>query len=56
MDNNNNNILACAFGIEQLEKISKVGIKVDFNEGLTTRLIDKNIVKLFPLRVIDILI
>lgn len=40
-----NNVLACDFGIEQLEKIAKLGIKVDFNQGLDARLIDNNIAK-----------
>lgn len=40
-----NNVLACDFGIEQLEKIAKLGIKVDFNQGLDARLIDNSIAK-----------
>lgn len=40
-----NNVLACDFGIEQLDKIAKLGIKVDFNQGLDARLIDSAIAK-----------
>lgn len=40
-----NNILSCDFGIEQLNKIAKLGIKVDFNQGLDARLIDNSIAK-----------
>ena len=41
-----NNVLACNHGIKQLEKISNLGIKVDFNQGLDARLIDDSIAKL----------
>lgn len=41
-----NNILACSHGIEQLEKISTMGIKIDCNQGLDARLIDNSIAKL----------
>lgn len=41
-----NNILACDHGIQQIEKVAKLGIKVDFNQGLDARLIDKRIAKL----------
>lgn len=40
-----NNVLACDFGIAQLDKIAKFGIKVDFNQGLDARLIDNEIAK-----------
>lgn len=40
-----NNVLACEHGINQLEKIAKLGIKVDFNQGLDARLIDNSIAK-----------
>ena len=35
-----NNILAHPHGIEQIEKIARLGISVDFNQGLDARLID----------------
>jgi hypothetical protein len=35
-----NNILAHPHGIAQIEKIAKLGISVDFNQGLDARLID----------------
>ena len=41
-----NNVLACDHGIKQIEKIIKLGIKVDFNQGLDARLIDNSIAKL----------
>lgn len=43
-----NNVLAHEHGLQQIEKIIKLGIKVDFNQGLDTRIIaeDKNIAEL----------
>lgn len=41
-----NNILACDHGIKQIEKIAKLGIKVDFNQGLDSRLIDDSVANL----------
>jgi len=43
-----NNVLSCNFGIQQIEKIINLGIKVDFNQGLDARIINKSdyIVKL----------
>ena len=41
-----NNILACDYGIQQIEKIIKLKVKVDFNQGLDARLIDRPIAKL----------
>ena len=41
-----NNILASDHGIKQLEKISRLGVEVDCNQGLDDRLVDKNIAKL----------
>jgi len=41
-----NNILASDWGIKQIEKIIKLGIKVDFNQGLDARLIDRPMAKL----------
>ena len=41
-----NNVLAHTHGIEQIEKMIKLGIKVDFNQGLDARLIDNSMAKL----------
>ncbi|MGD9156900.1 MAG: hypothetical protein PVG39_00710 [Desulfobacteraceae bacterium] len=41
-----NNVLASSFGIGQINKIADLGIKVDFNQGLDSRLIDNKIAKL----------
>lgn len=41
-----NNVLSSEFGIKQIEKIIKMGIKVDFNQGLDARLIDKPTAKI----------
>lgn len=41
-----NNVLACDHGIKQIEKIAKLNIKIDFNQGLDARLIDNSIAKL----------
>lgn len=41
-----NNVLASEWGIKQIEKIAKKGIKVDFNQGLDARLIDDSVAKL----------
>lgn len=41
-----NNVLACTHGLEQIEKIARLGLKVDFNQGLDARLIDDNVAKL----------
>jgi hypothetical protein len=38
-----NNILASGYGISQLEKIAKIGCKVDFNQGLDARLVTEEI-------------
>lgn len=35
-----NNILACDYGMTQLEKIAEIGCAVDFNQGMEARLID----------------
>jgi len=35
-----NNVLAHEYGLTQIEKIIRLGIKVDFNQGLDARLID----------------
>jgi hypothetical protein len=41
-----NNILACEHGIQQLERSIELGIKIDCNQGLDARLIDKPMAKL----------
>lgn len=41
-----NNVLACEWGIQQIEKIARLGIKVDFNQGVDARLIDDAIARL----------
>jgi len=41
-----NNVLSHEFGIKQIEKIANLGVKVDFNQGLDARLIDKPIATL----------
>lgn len=40
-----NNILAHDHGIQQIEKMARLGVRVDFNQGLDARLIDKQIAK-----------
>ena len=41
-----NNILASDYGLSQLEKIVKLGIKVDFNQGLDARLITDDVAQI----------
>lgn len=41
-----NNVLASDFGIRQIERIIKLKVKIDFNQGLDARLIDRPIAKL----------
>lgn len=41
-----NNILASSYGVEQIQNIIKKDYKVDFNQGLDTRLIDFEMAKL----------
>lgn len=41
-----NNVLASDFGIEQIEKIIKLRIKVDFNQALDARLVTPEIAKM----------
>lgn len=41
-----NNVLAHPHGIAQIEKIARLGLKVDFNQGLDARLIDDGIARL----------
>ena len=40
-----NNILASEHGIKQLEKVAKLGVKLDCNQGLDARLVDDAIAK-----------
>ena len=40
-----NNILAHSHGIEQIEKMGRLNLKVDFNQGLDARLIDDSVAK-----------
>jgi hypothetical protein len=41
-----NNVLASEHGIKQIEKLIKLKVKVDFNQGLDARLIDRPMAKL----------
>lgn len=41
-----NNILASDYGLEQIEKIIKLGLRVDFNQALDARLVTPEIAKL----------
>lgn len=41
-----NNVLAHEHGIRQIEKIVRLGIKADFNQGLDARLIDDSVARL----------
>lgn len=41
-----NNVLASAHGLRQIEKIAKLKIKIDFNQGLDARLIDRQVAEL----------
>jgi hypothetical protein len=41
-----NNVLASEHGIHQIEKIAKMDIKIDFNQGLDARLIDDTVAKI----------
>lgn len=40
-----NNVLAHGHGIAQIEKMSRLGLRVDFNQGLDARLIDEPIAR-----------
>jgi hypothetical protein len=40
-----NNVLAHPHGIAQIEKIARLGLRVDFNQGLDARLIDTDIAR-----------
>ena len=41
-----NNILACDYGLSQLEKIAERGYHVDFNQGLDARLVTPDVARL----------
>ena len=41
-----NNVLASDYGLEQIEKIIRLGIRVDFNQGLDARLVTDDIAKM----------
>lgn len=41
-----NNILASDYGLQQVEKIVRLGLRVDFNQGLDARLVTDDIAKL----------
>ncbi|MCK5445768.1 MAG: hypothetical protein KAI73_09105 [Rhodospirillaceae bacterium] len=41
-----NNVLQHEHGIKQIEKIARLGLKVDFNQGLDARLIDDSVARL----------
>lgn len=41
-----NNILASDYGLEQIEKIIKLGCKVDFNQGLDARLVTDEVARM----------
>lgn len=41
-----NNILSCDYGLLQIEKIIKLGCKVDFNQGLDCRLVTNEVAKM----------
>lgn len=41
-----NNVLACEHGIRQLDALTRAPVKVDFNQGLDARLIDKDVAEL----------
>lgn len=41
-----NNILASDYGLQQIEKIIKLGLRVDFNQGLDARLVTEDIAKM----------
>lgn len=50
-----NNILACDYGLQQIEKIIKNDYRVDFNQALDARLVTEDIAKLLArVRFIDV--
>lgn len=51
-----NNVLACDYGLEQIQKIIDCGYRVDFNQALDARLVTDNIAKLLAkVRWIDVI-
>lgn len=42
-----NNVLACEYGIKQIEKIVGRGYRIDFNQGLDARLVTPKIAEMF---------
>ena len=42
-----NNVLASNYGLEQIEKIIRMGLRVDFNQGLDARLVTDEIARLY---------
>ncbi|WP_109114736.1 radical SAM protein, partial [Bacteroides faecis] len=41
-----NNVLASDYGLQQIEKIASMGVRVDFNQGLDARLVTDDIARL----------
>lgn len=41
-----NNVLASEYGLQQIEKIVRLGIRIDFNQGLDARLVTDDIARL----------
>lgn len=41
-----NNVLASDYGLQQIEKIVSMGVRVDFNQGLDARLVTDDIARL----------
>lgn len=41
-----NNVLASDYGLQQIEKIAKLGLKVNFNQGMDARLVTDDIARL----------
>ena len=41
-----NNVLASEYGLQQIEKIISMGLRIDFNQGLDARLVTDDIAKL----------
>lgn len=41
-----NNILACDYGIEQIEKIIRLNYRVDFNQAMSARLVTDEVAKI----------
>lgn len=41
-----NNVLASDYGLQQIEKIARLGIKVNFNQGMDARLVMDDVARL----------